>query len=148
MWSENLTFLHSILWLFITPDSWILAHRKWSGSATGRGGGCQSDPQHVNQAFLWGSATLEDEMLLLWKKTVERYTCHNTWGWGAVGVSASILPWCRGSRLPSWPEAPPTLPPSSCSSSSLSLSCTILRFINWLVATLLRTIKRGPRWSS
>lgn len=27
--------------------------------------------------FLWVPATLEDEVLLLWEKTAERYTCHN-----------------------------------------------------------------------
>lgn len=75
--SGNLTFPHSIPRLFITPDGRALAHRKWSVSATGRGEGRRSDPQHVNQGFLWGSATLEDEVLLLWEKTVERYTCHN-----------------------------------------------------------------------
>lgn len=53
--SGNSTFPHSILWLFITPDGRALAHRKWSVSATGRGEGGRSDPQHVNQAFFFMS---------------------------------------------------------------------------------------------
>lgn len=159
-WRGNLTFPHSVLWLFITPDGRTLAHRKWSVSATGRGGGGRSDPQHVNQAFLWGSATLEDEVVLLWKKTPERYTCHNIDTSEGVSWDPSLVPWLPGALLAWTPPSPPIQCPKrlcsrSCSPSLIpdihqSVACNIFKSSARLLSTktLHWTVNRRPRWSS
>lgn len=101
----NWTFPHSILQLFITSDFGPYPQEVKHKCNRKRWRWLVGSPACKSRSFLWGQATLEDEVCLLWEKTLKQYTCHNIDTYEEVGWDPSSS---HGSLVPSWPQTPET----------------------------------------